>query len=55
VIEGDSACAIIDIEIMTQGSDPSNDFRENHQTLKVIDYFVFDTDLKIRKISAYKQ
>lgn len=55
VIEGDSACAVIDIEIMTQGSDPTNDFRENHQTLKVIDYFVFDTDLKIRKISAYKQ
>lgn len=55
IVEGDSACAIIDIEIMTQGSDPTNDFRENHQTLKVIDYFVFDADLKIRKISAYKQ
>ena len=55
VVEGDSACAIIDIEIMTQGSDPTNDFRENHQTLKVIDYFVFDSDLKIKKISAYKQ
>lgn len=55
IVEGDSACAVIDIEIMTQGSDPTNDFRENHQTLKVIDYFVFDDDLKIKKISAYKQ
>ena len=55
IVEGDSACAVIDIEIMTQGSDPTNDFRENHQTLKVIDYFVFDDDLKIKKISAYKK
>jgi ketosteroid isomerase-like protein len=55
VVEGNSACGIIDIEIMTQGSDPSNDFRENHQTLKVIDYFVFNDQLKIEKISAYKQ
>ena len=55
IVEGDSACAIIDIEIMTQGTDPTNDFRENHQTLKVIDYFVFDNDNKIKKISAYKQ
>jgi ketosteroid isomerase-like protein len=55
VVEGNSACGIIDIEIMTQGSDPQNDFRENHQTLKVIDYFVFNDQLKIEKISAYKQ
>lgn len=55
IVEGDSACAVIDIEIMTQGSDPTNDFRENHQTLKVIDYFVFNKENKITKISAYKQ
>ena len=55
VVEGNSACGIIDIEIITQGSDPSNDFRENHMTLKVIDYFVFNDQLKIEKISAYKQ
>ena len=42
VVDDDSACAVIDIEIITQGSDPTNDFRENHTTLKVIDYFVFN-------------
>ena len=55
VVDDDSACAVIDIEIMTQGSDPTNDFRENHTTLKVIDYFVFNQANEICVISAYKQ
>jgi len=55
VVDDDSACAVIDIEIITQGSDPTNDFRENHTTLKVIDYFVFNQANEICVISAYKQ
>lgn len=55
VVSENSACAIIDIEIMTQGSDPTNDYAENHETIKVIDYFVFNEENKITKISAYKQ
>lgn len=55
VVDDDSACAVINIEIMTQGSDPTNDFRENHTTLKVIDYFVFNQANEICVISAYKQ
>lgn len=55
VVDDDSACAVINIEIITQGSDPTNDFRENHQTLKVIDYFVFNQANEICVISAYKQ
>jgi hypothetical protein len=55
VVDDDSACAVINIEIITQGSDPTNDFRENHTTLKVIDYFVFNQANEICVISAYKQ
>ena len=46
---------MIDIEIITEGTDPTNDYAENHVTLKVVDLIQFNDEGLIKRISAYKQ
>lgn len=55
IIDGNNVCAVIDIEIMTEGTDPINDYAENHVTLKVVDLIQFNDEGLITRISAYKQ
>lgn len=55
LIDGNMVCAILTIEVITEGTNPINDFAENHETLKVVDVFELSNDLKIKSISAYKQ
>lgn len=55
IIQDNSAAAVITIEVITQGSDPLNDYAENFQELKVVDVFEFNDLLEIVSISAYKQ
>jgi len=55
LIDGNNVCALLTIEVITEGTDPTNDFAENHETLKVIDLITLTNDLKIKSISAFKQ
>lgn len=55
LIDGNMVCAVLTIEVITEGTNPINDFAENHETLKVVDIFELSNDLKIKSISAYKQ
>ncbi len=55
IIDGNNACALLTIEVITEGTDPTNDFAENHETLKVVDLITLTKDLKIKSISAFKQ
>ena len=55
LIDGNNVCALLTIEVITEGTDPSNDFAENHETLKVVDLITLTNDLKIKAISAFKQ
>ena len=55
LIDGNNVCAMLTIEVITEGTDPTNDFAENHETLKVIDLITLTNDLKIKSISAFKQ
>lgn len=55
IIDGNNVCALLTIEVITEGTDPTNDFAENHETLKVVDLITLTNDFKIKKISAFKQ
>ena len=55
LIDGNNVCALLTIEVITEGTDPTNDFAENHETLKVVDLITLTNDLKIKAISAFKQ
>jgi len=55
LIDGNNVCALLTIEVITEGTDPRNDFAENHETLKVVDLITLTNDLKIKAISAFKQ
>lgn len=55
LIDGNNVCALLTIEVITEGLDPINDFAENHETLKVVDLITLTNDLKIKSISAFKQ
>ena len=55
IIDGNNVCALLTIEVITEGTDPINDFAENHETLKVVDLITLTNDLKIKTISAFKQ
>ena len=55
IIDGNNVCALLTIEVITEGLDPTNDFAENHETLKVVDLITLTNDLKIKAISAFKQ
>ena len=55
LIDGNNVCALLTIEVITDGTDPTNDFAENHETLKVVDLITLTNDLKIKAISAFKQ
>lgn len=55
LIDGNNVCALLTIEVITEGTDPTNDFAENHETLKVVDLITLTNDYKIKAISAFKQ
>ena len=55
LIDGNNVCALLTIEVITEGTDPTNDFAENHETLKVVDLITLTNDLKIKSIAAFKQ
>jgi len=55
LIDGNNVCALLTIEVITEGTDPRNDFAENHETLKVVDLITLTNDLKIKSIAAFKQ
>jgi hypothetical protein len=55
IIDGNNVCALLTIEVITEGLDPNVDFAENHETLKVVDLITLTNDLKIKAISAFKQ
>ena len=55
LIDGNNVCALLTIEVITEGTVPTNDFAENHETLKVVDLITLTNDLKIKAISAFKQ
>lgn len=55
IIDGNNVCALLTIEVITEGLDPNVDFAEEHTTLKVVDLITLTNDLKIKAISAFKQ